>query len=182
MASTTNSMASRNCSRAFERRSWQPRPVTPATSLWDRRPGSRPRPARARGARCSRASAPPIDRKACSRLMPWSPKPQSGRDDEPLGWDHLQGSANEIGHLFGALDLQGAKADDANCDLLAGPNTLGKAFQLVAAIVGRFEGDDVDVKSIEIGQGVRVIAPPGFCALGGGIAPAGVAPHFALLA
>src|SRR5262245_25017568 len=73
-------------------------------------------------------------------------------------------------------------ADDANGDLFAGPDALGKAFQLVAAIVGRLEGDDVDVEPVEIGQGVGVEAAPRFCALGGGVAPAGVAPHFALIA
>src|SRR5262245_46361017 len=68
-------------------------------------------------------------------------------------------------------------ADDADGDLLVCSDAFGETLDLVAAVVGRFEGDNVDVEFIEIGQRVLIEAPPRFGALGGRVAPTGVAPH-----
>src|SRR3972149_7003463 len=101
--------------------------------------------------------------------MPCRPKPQSVLTSRRSGsmWRRA----------LRTLHLERAMADhpDAHFPLLA--DGAPDVRQLAAAAVGALEGEHVDVEAVEGGQGGGGRPGPGLGALGGGVAPAGMAPH-----
>ena len=74
------------------------------------------------------------------------------RQDQPLRLDVLERATNEVGDLLGTLDLQGAVADDAERDLLVLRDHRAEMLEVHAVVERAFDGNDVDVELIEIGQ------------------------------
>src|SRR5215471_5285014 len=72
-----------------------------------------------------------------------------GRYDYPLRGNDRECTPDEGRDLLRPLHLQATVADHADGDLLTGADAQGEAFELVAAVVGRFEGDYIDVELVE---------------------------------
>jgi hypothetical protein len=67
--------------------------------------------------------------------MPSRPIPQSGRDDQPFGWNVFEPFADQIGDLVRPLDLQRVVVDDADHDLLVLWGFAIGAAALLAAVL-----------------------------------------------
>ena len=104
-----------------------------------------------------------------------------GGDDEPLGRNVLHRTADVLGHVFLALDLQRVMVDDADRDLHV-RDALADRLEIHAVGAHRLERDDVRVHFVQDVERGLVGLKLGEHALLRGVAPARVAPHLGLVA
>lgn len=102
--------------------------------------------------------------------------------DQALGLDVSESAANQVRNLFRALDLQCAVADRAESYFLVLRDHRPIMLDVDAAVGSTFNRDDINIELIEVGQGIPIRLFTVAHSLCGWAAPAGVAPHFALVA
>src|SRR5262245_17042478 len=103
-----------------------------------------------------------------------------GAQDQAVGWDVPERTADVIGDLLGPFDLQTVMVNHADGDLLVGGDLLAEGLQVHAAGAAGFEGDHIGIDPVDRRQRRLVALHLREHALLGWVAPAGVAPHLGL--